>query len=213
MWQLWKACCPLLDAYYCYLCGCYFYLMTFITPALFFFFWDRVSLCTPGCPGTLSVDQTGLKLRDWPASASWVLGLKVCTTPAQLMSVFFCSVYALIFLVAWLSVHLVVKQRFHSVSGLTTHCSICMWALFVCCMFIRDRENSACLPVRLGHGVPDWSNGSSWVSSLLTWRELVLSLTCSSPLPLRLGLELYIHHQPFRASRVLTEEFGTSQTL
>jgi hypothetical protein len=42
-----------------------------------FFFQDRVSLCSPGCPGTLSVDQAGLELGDLPASASQVLGLKV----------------------------------------------------------------------------------------------------------------------------------------
>jgi hypothetical protein len=39
-------------------------------------------MCSPGCPGTHSVDQAGLKLRNLPASASQVLGLKVCTTPA-----------------------------------------------------------------------------------------------------------------------------------
>jgi hypothetical protein len=33
-------------------------------------FLDRVSLCSPGCPGTHSVDQAGLKLRNLPASAS-----------------------------------------------------------------------------------------------------------------------------------------------
>jgi hypothetical protein len=38
---------------------------------------DWVSLYSPGCPGTHSVDQAGLALRDPPASASWVLGLKV----------------------------------------------------------------------------------------------------------------------------------------
>ena len=43
-------------------------------------FQDRVSLCTPGCPGTHFVDQAGLELRNLPASASWVLGLKVCAT-------------------------------------------------------------------------------------------------------------------------------------
>ena len=44
--------------------------------------WDRVSLCSPGCPGTHSVDQAGLELRNPPASASQVLGLKVwATTP------------------------------------------------------------------------------------------------------------------------------------
>jgi hypothetical protein len=37
---------------------------------LFLFFQDRVSLCSPGCPGTHSVDQAGLELRNLPASAS-----------------------------------------------------------------------------------------------------------------------------------------------
>jgi hypothetical protein len=47
-----------------------------------FVFRDRVSLCNPGCPGTHFVDQAGLELRNLPASASasQVLGLKVCTT-------------------------------------------------------------------------------------------------------------------------------------
>jgi hypothetical protein len=44
------------------------------------FFRDRVSLYLPGCPGTHSVDQAGLKLRNPPASASQVLGLKAWTT-------------------------------------------------------------------------------------------------------------------------------------
>jgi hypothetical protein len=46
---------------------------------------DRVSLCSPGCPGTHSVDQAGLELRNPPASASQVLGLQVCATTAQLL--------------------------------------------------------------------------------------------------------------------------------
>jgi hypothetical protein len=37
---------------------------------------DRVSLCSPSCPGTHFVDQAGLELRNLPASASRVLGLK-----------------------------------------------------------------------------------------------------------------------------------------
>jgi hypothetical protein len=36
----------------------------------FFVFRDRVSLYSPGCPGTHFVDQAGLELRDLPASAS-----------------------------------------------------------------------------------------------------------------------------------------------
>lgn len=41
--------------------------------------WDRVSLCSPGFPGTYSVDQHDLET----ASASGVLGLKVCTTAVR----------------------------------------------------------------------------------------------------------------------------------
>jgi hypothetical protein len=58
----------------------------FVTGFLFFFsffflvFQDRVSLYSPGCPGTYFVDQAGLELRNPPASASRVLGLKACAT-------------------------------------------------------------------------------------------------------------------------------------
>jgi hypothetical protein len=51
-------------------------------------FQDRVSLCSPGCPGTHSVDQAGLELRNPPASASQVLGLQACATTARLRIVF-----------------------------------------------------------------------------------------------------------------------------
>jgi hypothetical protein len=43
-------------------------------------FRDKVSLYSPGCPGTHFVDKTGLELRNPPASASRVLGLKACAT-------------------------------------------------------------------------------------------------------------------------------------
>jgi hypothetical protein len=45
-----------------------------------FVFRDRVSLCSPGCPGTHFVDQASLELRNPPASASQVLGLEACAT-------------------------------------------------------------------------------------------------------------------------------------
>jgi hypothetical protein len=48
-------------------------------------FRDRVSLCSPGCPRTHSVDQVGLELRNLPVSDSQVLGLKACTTTTQLL--------------------------------------------------------------------------------------------------------------------------------
>ena len=60
-----------------------------LDPTTFLFVWflvfrDRVSLSSAGCPGTHFVDQAGLELRNLPASASQVLGLKVCaTTPGS----------------------------------------------------------------------------------------------------------------------------------
>jgi hypothetical protein len=53
----------------------------------FFFlvFRDRVSLCSPGCPGTHFVDQAGLELRNPPASASWSAGIKGVRHYTQLL--------------------------------------------------------------------------------------------------------------------------------
>jgi hypothetical protein len=60
--------------------------------ALFcFVFRDRVSLYSPGCPGTHFVDQAGLELRNLPATASRVLGLKACNTTPGFPSIFICS--------------------------------------------------------------------------------------------------------------------------
>jgi hypothetical protein len=66
-----------------------FCLFVFFVFCLFLFFWDRVSLYNPGCPGTHSVDQAGLKLRNPSVSASQVLGLKACTTTARSKWFFF----------------------------------------------------------------------------------------------------------------------------
>jgi hypothetical protein len=62
----------------------YLFFCLFVLGFGFLVFQDRVSLCSPGCPGTHSVDQAGLELRNPPASASEVLGLKACATTAQL---------------------------------------------------------------------------------------------------------------------------------
>ena len=55
---------------------------------LLFVFQDKVSLCSTGYPGTHSVDQAGLQIRDSADSASWVLGLKSCTITVQLKIIF-----------------------------------------------------------------------------------------------------------------------------
>jgi hypothetical protein len=54
-------------------------------------FRDRVSLCSLGCPGTHFVDQAGLELRNPPASATRVLGLKACTTTPGFSFLFQCK--------------------------------------------------------------------------------------------------------------------------
>jgi hypothetical protein len=63
----------------------------FVVVVVCLFFRDRVSLYSPGCPGTHFVDQAGLELWNPPASASWVLGLKVCATMPGLSLHFFLS--------------------------------------------------------------------------------------------------------------------------
>jgi hypothetical protein len=55
-------------------------LFVFVFVFVLFCFVRRVSLYCPGCPGTHSIDQAGLELRNPPASVSQVLGLKVCAT-------------------------------------------------------------------------------------------------------------------------------------
>jgi hypothetical protein len=59
---------------------------SFVVVVLVFFFWFFKTgfLCSSGCPGTHSVDQAGLELRNPPAFASQVLGLKVCATTPDL---------------------------------------------------------------------------------------------------------------------------------
>jgi hypothetical protein len=61
-------------------CFCFCFVCLFV-------FQDRVSLDSPDCPGTHFIGQAGLELRNPPASASQVLGLKACTTTARLKCV------------------------------------------------------------------------------------------------------------------------------
>jgi hypothetical protein len=60
------------------------FLLLFCFVCFFVFFVDRVSLCSPGCPGTHSVDLAGLELRNPPPSASRELGLKACIISGSL---------------------------------------------------------------------------------------------------------------------------------
>jgi hypothetical protein len=72
-----------------------FFYVTYPTFFWFFscFFQDRVSLCSPGFSRNHPVDQAGLKLMYLPASASPVLGLKVCTTISGLSYIIFLDLF------------------------------------------------------------------------------------------------------------------------
>lgn len=50
-----------------------------------------LDFCSPGYPGTHSVDQAGLEFRDPPVSASLVLGLMVCTAAAAATTIWHLS--------------------------------------------------------------------------------------------------------------------------
>jgi hypothetical protein len=93
-------------------------------------FRDRVSLCSPGCPGTHFVDQAGLKLRNSPASASQVLGLKACaTTPGWVCIVLKCPI----------SIYCTFEHQKHEFRHLGS--SVC--GIFMCCMpllIMKDPE-------------------------------------------------------------------------
>jgi hypothetical protein len=72
-----------------------------------FVFPDRVSLCSSGCPGTHSVDVTGLELKIHLPSASQVLGLKACaTTPGCLLFFLFLKNIYLFFIRYFLYIHI-----------------------------------------------------------------------------------------------------------
>jgi hypothetical protein len=74
-------------------------------PYSFLVFQDSVSLSSSDCPGTHFVDQAGLELRNPPASASRVLGLKACATMPGALFFFYLFVCFLkkIYLLLYLS--------------------------------------------------------------------------------------------------------------
>jgi hypothetical protein len=82
LWPPHACCCKHTMVYMCAQTHTHVHIITIMIIIIFclFVFWDRVFLHSPGCPGTHSVDQAGLELRNPPASASQVLGLKACAT-------------------------------------------------------------------------------------------------------------------------------------
>lgn len=52
-------------------------------------FRDKISVCSAGCPRTHYANQAAFKIRDLPASVSWVLRLYVCATTVQFSDNFY----------------------------------------------------------------------------------------------------------------------------
>jgi hypothetical protein len=77
---------------------------------VFCFSRDRVSLYSSGCPGTHFVDQAGLQLRNMPASALRVLGLKECATMPTYYAAFLFHFLKCFFKTEFLCVALVVLE-------------------------------------------------------------------------------------------------------
>jgi hypothetical protein len=69
---------------------CVFMVCLFVCLFVFIFlvFRDRVSLCSPGCPGTHSVDQTGLELKKSACLCLPSAGIKGVRHHARLSLVF-----------------------------------------------------------------------------------------------------------------------------
>jgi hypothetical protein len=93
----------------------FFILLDFFFFFFFLVFQDRVSLYSPGCPGTHFVDQAGLELRNLPASAFRVLGLKArTTTPGLLLEVLIatsCCVYVCVHMCEHVLMHVLIEAR------------------------------------------------------------------------------------------------------
>jgi hypothetical protein len=95
--------------------GHFWILFVFLFCFVFCFFRDRVSLYSPGCPGTHFVDQAGLELRNLPASASRVLGLKACATTPGFLFVLINFSFQLLWSANtnWLLVFLILRLLLH----------------------------------------------------------------------------------------------------
>jgi hypothetical protein len=137
------------------------------------FFRDTVSLYSPGCPGTHFVDQADLKLRNLPASASRVLGLKACaTTPGR-----FCP-----FMVDFLGIVLHLLEAF----------SVALF-LWMCCPWSHSKDQAPFTQASLRT-----SCFCLLPKTLLSLREALYMLLplCSTTSCLLLSLWVVVVHLP-----------------
>jgi hypothetical protein len=140
-------------------------------------FWARASLCSPGCPGTHFVDQAGLELRNLPASASWVLGLKGCATTPRI--VLFCFVFG---------VSYVSRLPLVLTLGYITRLDFKCWG--ICWSFLKDLWHW-CFVIAVT--VSSSKSASHERKSTLTPTQRE-SIPAKSPVP---GVDPVVSHSPF----------------
>jgi hypothetical protein len=105
----------------------------------FVLFWDKVSLYSSDCPGTYFVDHTGLKLRNLPASAFQVLGLKACTTTAWL--IFFKKRNLCVYACVWCMYECMLEVYVGCFTVLLST-FLKVWCVCVCvcvCVYVKSR--------------------------------------------------------------------------
>ena len=79
-------CVPIYCTDFLFLC-----MYVYMYVCMYLFIWKQGFSVYP-CPGIYSVDQAGLQLRNLPASAFQVLGLKACSTNClAILQVFYCN--------------------------------------------------------------------------------------------------------------------------
>jgi hypothetical protein len=79
----------------------YFVAILHLRTTFFSVFLDRVSLYSSDCPGTHFVDQTGLKLRNTPASDNIPSCMFVTVAKKKMTMLYFCDLTDVLF---WLSI-------------------------------------------------------------------------------------------------------------
>jgi hypothetical protein len=103
----------------------YFVLFCFVLFCFVLFCFETgFSLCSPSCPGTHSVDQAGLKLRNLPASASQVLGLKARATTSRAYEILLLKIHIYGEMTQWLRALTTLPEVLSSIPSKGTRCPL-----------------------------------------------------------------------------------------
>jgi hypothetical protein len=145
---------------------------------LFFVFRDRVSLYSPGCPGTHFVDQAGLELRNIACLCLPSAGIKGVCHHARLCF----SVFEAGFLCVALVVHLLCRPGWSQTQRSTWLCFLSAGTKAICYHFLEPTflfllPPSFCLPSFLSF----LRQGLSWAGVLFVPQAVLKLWLCQIP--------------------------------